>query len=55
MRVRAATAADEPVLREFWEALEREVPAPPEHAETWEEEWSDVAADIGGRGAVFLA
>ncbi len=31
------------------------IPAPPEFVETWDEEWRDVAADIGGRGAVFLA
>jgi ribosomal protein S18 acetylase RimI-like enzyme len=52
---RRATEADEPVLRELWEELEREVPAPPEFVETWEEEWRDVAADLGGRGIVLLA
>ncbi len=55
MEIRQATEADEPVLRELWEAFEAEVPAPPEDVETWEEEWRDVAADIGGRGAVFVA
>jgi ribosomal protein S18 acetylase RimI-like enzyme len=53
IKVRRATETDEQVLRELWEELEAEVPAPPE--ETWEEEWQDVAADLGGRGAVFLA
>ena len=31
------------------------MPAPPEDVETWDEEWQDVSADIGGRGAVYLA
>src|SRR5581483_9791389 len=53
--IRAATEADEPILRELWQAFEAEVPAPPEDVETWEQEWADVRADIGGRGAVFLA
>src|SRR2546421_6693002 len=55
MNIRPATAADEPVLRELWEEFEAEIPAPPEWVETWEEEWIDVAADLGGRGAVYLA
>jgi ribosomal protein S18 acetylase RimI-like enzyme len=55
VNVRLATEADEPVLRELWEEFEAEVPAPPEFVESWEEEWEDVAADIGGRGAVYLA
>jgi ribosomal protein S18 acetylase RimI-like enzyme len=55
VNVRPATEADEPVLRELWQEFEVEVPAPPEDVETWEEEWADVAADIGGRGAVYLA
>jgi ribosomal protein S18 acetylase RimI-like enzyme len=55
VNVRPATEADEPVLRELWEEFEEEIPPPPEFVETWEEEWQDVAADIGGRGAVFLA
>jgi ribosomal protein S18 acetylase RimI-like enzyme len=54
MTVRPATEADQQVLRELWEEFEAEIPAPPEFVETWEEEWQDVAADIGGRGAVFL-
>ncbi len=53
--IRRATEADEAVLRELWEEFEAEIPAPPEFVETWEEEWADVAADIGGRGAVYLA
>ena len=55
MNVRLATEADEPVLRELWEEFEAEIPDLPEFVETWEEEWNDVAADIGGRGAVYLA
>ncbi len=54
MTVRRANESDEPVLRELWEALEAEIPAVPEEVETWEQEWQDVAADIGGRGVVFL-
>lgn len=55
MRIRGATLGDEPVLRELWAELERELPPPPERVETWEEEWRDVAADLAGRGAVLLA
>lgn len=55
MKVRRATEADQAILRELWEEFEAEIPAPPEFLETWEEEWVDVAADIGGRGAVYLA
>ena len=55
MNLRPATKADEPVLRELWEQFESELPAPPEDVETWEQEWQDVAADIDGRGAVYLA
>jgi ribosomal protein S18 acetylase RimI-like enzyme len=55
LRVRRATEADQAVLRELWEELEAEIPAPPEFVETWEEEWQDVSADIGGRGVVYLA
>lgn len=55
MNVRRATEADQPALRELWEEFEAEIPARPEFVETWDEEWEDVVADIGGRGAVFLA
>ena len=55
MNIRRATEADQPALRELWEEFEAEIPAPPEFVETWDEEWQDVSADIGGRGAVFLA
>jgi GNAT superfamily N-acetyltransferase len=55
VNVRPATEADEPALRELWEEFEVEVPDLPEFVETWAEEWQDVAADIGGRGAVYVA
>ncbi len=55
VNVRRATEADEPALRALWEEFEAELPAPPEDVETWAEEWQDVSADIGGRGAVHLA
>ena len=55
MRIRPATAADEPILRELWAEFESEIPAPAEWVETWEEEWADVSADIRGRGVVVLA
>src|SRR5438067_4815905 len=55
MMIRTATEADEPVLRELWEEFEAESPAAPEWVETWEQEWVDVSADIGGRGVVYLA
>ena len=55
MNLRPATEADQQVLRELWEEFETEIPAPPEFVETWEQEWQDVSADIGGRGVVYLA
>ena len=55
MKLRQATEADQQVLRELWEEFDAEIPAPPEFVETWDEEWKDVAADIGGRGVVYLA
>jgi ribosomal protein S18 acetylase RimI-like enzyme len=55
MKLRPATEADQSALHELWEEFEAEIPAPPEFVETWEEEWQDVSADIGGRGAVYLA
>ncbi len=55
MNIRRATEADHDVLHELWEEFQREVPSQPEFAEPWEEEWRDVAADIGGRGLVLLA
>ena len=55
MNVRPATEADEHVLRDLWQEFDAEVPAPPEDVETWDEEWQDVRADIGGRGAVYVA
>ena len=43
MRIRRATEADEPVLRELWEEFEAEVPEPPGFtAYTWDEAWADV-------------
>jgi GNAT superfamily N-acetyltransferase len=53
--IRLATTADEQALRELWDEFAAEVPPPPEDAETWEQEWTDIAADIGGSGAVHLA
>ena len=55
VNIRPATEADKRVLRELWEEFEGEIPAPPEWVETWEQEWEDVSADIGGRGVVYLA
>ena len=55
MNFRPATEADQAALRELWEDFDAEIPAPPEFVETWEEEWQDISADIGGRGAVYLA
>jgi ribosomal protein S18 acetylase RimI-like enzyme len=53
--IRRATESDQQLLRELWEEFESEIPPPPEYVETWEEEWADLAADIGGRGVVLLA
>jgi ribosomal protein S18 acetylase RimI-like enzyme len=55
MIVRRATEADQQALRELWEEFEAEIADLPEFVEPWDEEWSDVAADIGGRGVVYLA
>ena len=55
IKIRPATAADQQALHELWEEFEAEIPARPEFVETWEQEWQDVSADIGGRGAVYLA
>jgi GNAT superfamily N-acetyltransferase len=55
MNIRRATEADQAALRELWEEFEAEIPDLPEFVETWEDEWIDVAADIGGRGVVYLA
>jgi ribosomal protein S18 acetylase RimI-like enzyme len=52
--IRRATEADEPVLRELWEEFEREVPAPPEFHEDWDEEWADTRRDLAD-GLVLLA
>ena len=55
VNVRPANEADHATLRELWEEFQAEIPDLPEFSETWEEEWQDVAADIAGRGAVYLA
>jgi len=54
MRIRLATEADEPALRELWEEFEREVPWEIEEPETWADEWRDTLDDIR-TGGVFLA
>jgi ribosomal protein S18 acetylase RimI-like enzyme len=54
MKIRRATDADEPILRELWEEFEREVPEPVGDPEPWEDEWRDTLDDIRG-GGVFLA
>ena len=51
----AGDEADEPRSARALGGVRGRVPAPPEDVETWEQEWQDVAADIGGRGAVYLA
>jgi ribosomal protein S18 acetylase RimI-like enzyme len=54
VRIRRATEAAQPALRELWEEFEVEVPEPFGEPETWEEEWADTLDDIRG-GGVFLA
>jgi ribosomal protein S18 acetylase RimI-like enzyme len=54
MTIRAATEADEAVLRELWEEFEQEVRLPVEEPESWDEEWRDTLDDIRS-GGVFLA
>jgi ribosomal protein S18 acetylase RimI-like enzyme len=54
VKVRAATEADQDVLRELWTEFEREVPEPYGEGEPWEAEWAETLDDIRG-GGVFLA
>ena len=54
MTIRRATDGDEAVLRELWHEFEGLFPEPEGLAETWDEEWADVRADLGA-GAVHLA
>jgi ribosomal protein S18 acetylase RimI-like enzyme len=54
LTIRAATEADEAVLRELWEEFEQEVPWALEEPETWADEWRDTLDDIR-TGGVFLA
>ena len=55
MRIRRATEADEPVLRELWEEFETEVPEPPGFAAyTWDEVWADVRRLVA-EGLAFVA
>ena len=55
MKIRPATSADEPALRELWEEFEREVPEPAGwRSKTWDEEWSGLQRSMAA-GGVFLA
>ena len=55
LRIRRATEADEPVLRELWEEFEAEVPEPLGFsADTWEESWADVCRFVA-EGLAFVA
>jgi len=55
MRIRAATEADAPVLRELWAEFEAEVPEPEGWApETWDEAWAAIRKHIAD-GVVLLA
>jgi ribosomal protein S18 acetylase RimI-like enzyme len=54
VRIRAATEADEQILRELWEEFEAETPWDAEDPETWADEWPDTLDDIR-TGGVFLA
>jgi ribosomal protein S18 acetylase RimI-like enzyme len=44
--IRAATAADEALLRELWEEFEAELDQEPYLRETWDEAWEDLAATV---------
>ena len=55
MRIRAATEADEPVLRELWTEFEAEVPEPEGWVpETWDAAWAAFRKHIAD-GVVLLA
>jgi ribosomal protein S18 acetylase RimI-like enzyme len=51
--IRRATEADEPILRELWEAFDRELPAPPGEDETWDEAWPHLARHVR-EGSTFV-
>ena len=46
MTIRAATEADQDVLRELWEEFEAELDGEPYLRETWEEAWDDLAVTV---------
>jgi ribosomal protein S18 acetylase RimI-like enzyme len=55
VKIRRATKADQPVLRELWEEFQLEVPEPDHFVpETWDEEWGEMQKNLAS-GAVFLA
>jgi ribosomal protein S18 acetylase RimI-like enzyme len=54
VKIRVATEADEPILRELWEEFEAETPWDAEDPETWADEWPDTLDDIR-TGGVFIA
>jgi ribosomal protein S18 acetylase RimI-like enzyme len=53
--VRPATEADQDVLRELWQAYERELESPEWWDATWEQEWEDLRPAIAGDALVLLA
>jgi ribosomal protein S18 acetylase RimI-like enzyme len=53
--VRPATEADQNVLRELWDAFQRELGPPDWWDATWEEEWVALRAAIAGDALVLLA
>jgi ribosomal-protein-alanine N-acetyltransferase len=55
MRIRAATEADEPIVRELWAEFEAEVPEPAGFVgDTWNQAWAEIRAHIAD-GVVLLA
>jgi ribosomal protein S18 acetylase RimI-like enzyme len=55
VEIRFATEADEPVLRDLWDAFAGEVPEPePVPPDVWEEDWSEWREALGD-GAIALA
>jgi ribosomal protein S18 acetylase RimI-like enzyme len=53
--VRPATEADQDVLRELWDAFQRELGPPDWWDATWEQEWDDLRPAIAGDALVLVA
>ncbi len=55
MSIRPATEADHDLLRDLWQAYERELESPDWWDATWEHEWQDLHAAIHGDALLLIA